>query len=262
MRPAAFLGLHSMYPPLSSYVNRYPANKTHAGDACMCLGSLVSIFKERHNFAYCEKIIDVMEFLLNFVKMHSGAGDDLSNFVATQEYNILNDRYDMSLTLKNFKRNVRLIREGVEFEEKHSIPQRKYSFKDLWRGMAECWNAIPLNPKVNVKRIDTTTDNMLLKMFHFAHTVEKEMRGNAIYEAFEADAKQKHANDLGITVEEYENRMSKKKLQHCGYCHVQESSLGQFKQCNQCKVIFYCGRDCQVKHWRSGHKKECTKKMK
>ena len=30
-------------------------------------------------------------------------------------------------------------------------------------------------------------------------------------------------------------------------------------RCGKCKVVKYCSRDCQAKHWKSGHKKCCQK---
>jgi len=35
--------------------------------------------------------------------------------------------------------------------------------------------------------------------------------------------------------------------------------------CNRCHQVYYCGRECQVKHWKkkmNGHKKKCNKKTK
>ena len=29
------------------------------------------------------------------------------------------------------------------------------------------------------------------------------------------------------------------------------------KRCGRCKRAFYCSSDCQVAHWRSGHKRRC-----
>ncbi|GLC53236.1 hypothetical protein PLESTB_000722900 [Pleodorina starrii] len=28
--------------------------------------------------------------------------------------------------------------------------------------------------------------------------------------------------------------------------------------CGKCKQVWYCGRDCQLAHWKAGHKKECA----
>ena len=30
------------------------------------------------------------------------------------------------------------------------------------------------------------------------------------------------------------------------------------KRCQRCARVWYCGRDCQVGHWKSGHKAECS----
>ena len=29
------------------------------------------------------------------------------------------------------------------------------------------------------------------------------------------------------------------------------------KKCAKCKQVFYCSRECQVAHWKSGHRREC-----
>ncbi|KAL7554943.1 hypothetical protein ACHAWF_018506 [Thalassiosira exigua] len=35
---------------------------------------------------------------------------------------------------------------------------------------------------------------------------------------------------------------------------------GRLQQCSRCKVAYYCGRDCQVRHWKyGGHKDVCCK---
>lgn len=31
-----------------------------------------------------------------------------------------------------------------------------------------------------------------------------------------------------------------------------------FKKCANCKLICYCSKNCQKKHWKAGHKKECS----
>ena len=45
-------------------------------------------------------------------------------------------------------------------------------------------------------------------------------------------------------------------LRVCAVCHAQEPSLGTFPSC-ACKVVYYCGKDCQKKDW-AGHKGQCA----
>jgi len=40
----------------------------------------------------------------------------------------------------------------------------------------------------------------------------------------------------------------------CDYCG--KNWTGK-KSCSKCQSVFYCSVDCQRKHWKSGHKKEC-----
>ena len=32
--------------------------------------------------------------------------------------------------------------------------------------------------------------------------------------------------------------------------------------CVECKAAYYCDRDCQMAHWKAGHKKDCVRKLK
>lgn len=41
----------------------------------------------------------------------------------------------------------------------------------------------------------------------------------------------------------------------CAACTKPNAS----SRCGKCKVVKYCNRDCQAKHWKSGHKKFCQK---
>lgn len=41
----------------------------------------------------------------------------------------------------------------------------------------------------------------------------------------------------------------------CARCKKDKD--GTLKRCNGCKVFYYCGKSCQLEHWKHGHKKEC-----
>ena len=47
----------------------------------------------------------------------------------------------------------------------------------------------------------------------------------------------------------------------CANCML---SLGHGSKmcCVECKAAYYCDRDCQMAHWKAGHKKDCVRKLK
>ena len=63
------------------------------------------------------------------------------------------------------------------------------------------------------------------------------------------------ANDNGIA--ELLLRRSKK----CASCGATAQDKGKksLDKCSGCGVVFYCHRQCQVKHWKGCHKGECKK---
>ncbi|CAJ1953007.1 unnamed protein product [Cylindrotheca closterium] len=63
-----------------------------------------------------------------------------------------------------------------------------------------------------------------------------------------------------VTRKEAKMAHSAKKAVLNSYCANCNKSLGTDggMKCSKCKVTLYCGRDCQVKHWKEGgHKQEC-----
>jgi hypothetical protein len=44
----------------------------------------------------------------------------------------------------------------------------------------------------------------------------------------------------------------------CNKSHGRET----LQRCSRCLSVRYCGKACQKKHWKSGHKKECPKLAK
>ena len=56
-------------------------------------------------------------------------------------------------------------------------------------------------------------------------------------------------------VEKVENIMK----QSCATCHKKADIDVEFKRCAKCKSIWYCSKECQVKHWSDGHKSDCMK---
>jgi TPR repeat protein len=48
----------------------------------------------------------------------------------------------------------------------------------------------------------------------------------------------------------------------CSYCKKPEPTNTKFNRCQRCRSVFYCNRECQMKHWidkPNGHKQKCKK---
>jgi hypothetical protein len=48
---------------------------------------------------------------------------------------------------------------------------------------------------------------------------------------------------------------------HCANCR-KEAGCSSFKRCMRCLGAWYCGKECQVQHWKAGHKIDCINKKK
>jgi hypothetical protein len=48
------------------------------------------------------------------------------------------------------------------------------------------------------------------------------------------------------------------KTGRCSYCNSEDRPKTDLKRCSQCKAVHYCSKDCQVKDWKAGHKKDCA----
>jgi len=45
-------------------------------------------------------------------------------------------------------------------------------------------------------------------------------------------------------------------VRSCGWCQATDKTL---LRCSKCCLVVYCGRECQIKHWKKEHKKSCSK---
>jgi hypothetical protein len=43
----------------------------------------------------------------------------------------------------------------------------------------------------------------------------------------------------------------------CAYCCKVETAGESFKKCVRCMSLYYCGKECQSKHWKNGHQEQC-----
>ncbi|CAE8598956.1 unnamed protein product [Polarella glacialis] len=43
---------------------------------------------------------------------------------------------------------------------------------------------------------------------------------------------------------------------NCG-CHTRRVPGGKLSKCSGCRMVYYCGKECQASHWKKGHKRVC-----
>lgn len=43
----------------------------------------------------------------------------------------------------------------------------------------------------------------------------------------------------------------------CAHCGLSQGNAIKLKKCAHCKAFSYCSRECQLKHWKAGHKVDC-----
>lgn len=101
---------------------------------------------------------------------------------------------------------------------------------------------------------------------HDSTTTEK---GNSTPEKiFELGKPQQQHNETVLiptstetTTQSQENEQMGKKEKinfvYCENCFQEEKTEGRFKPCSRCKLVKYCGNDCQSAHWKSTHNKLC-----
>jgi hypothetical protein len=48
-------------------------------------------------------------------------------------------------------------------------------------------------------------------------------------------------------------------VHHCLVCEKEGDETTILRRCSKCKLPKYCSTECQVHHWKTGHKAECSK---
>ncbi|XP_078592494.1 uncharacterized protein LOC144871222 [Branchiostoma floridae x Branchiostoma japonicum] len=64
----------------------------------------------------------------------------------------------------------------------------------------------------------------------------------------------------GVRVCPEKIQVKKRKIRECGFCGKLSTNEQKFSKCGSCLHVYYCSRDCQKQHWKSGHKNQCRKK--
>ena len=65
-------------------------------------------------------------------------------------------------------------------------------------------------------------------------------------------------SSIDIAIPTIHQGVSMRVCSNCGTAAAEGSSGVTLKPCSRCKAVVYCGKECQMQHWKAGgHKAGC-----
>ena len=232
----------------------------------MVLEKLADTYYGRKDYEACGQVLDMQEKVLDHCKRHSsvpGAAYELMSFCEKTEFHMLSTRHSLNEKVGRHEENIPIFRKLYEYEATHDIPPQHKVNTHLWKSSASLYNVTSRqNSDINVNSIRGLSDQTILKVLMSTIETERVVRSldPNLSKALDDHAEKMTEKDFGSR-KEREERKSNVQLLACGHCGMLESSLGEFKTCNKCKQVAYCGPRCQQKHWKK-HKKKCIPREK
>jgi hypothetical protein len=235
----------------------------------MVLEQLAEIYSGRDDYEACGQVLDMEAKVLEHCKRHSsvpGAAHELMPFCEKTEFRMLSNRYNLNEKLEQHEENIPIFRKLYEYEATLDMPQHQKVNTNMWKEAARLYN-FKKRQSLNDSSLRGLSDKTILKVVLHSKEAIKRLKSTnpALLKEIEAKSRATTARNLGVSEEElalgrYKGSPSVHLLT-CGHCGKEESSLGEFKTCNKCKQVAYCGPKCQQKHWKK-HKKKCIPKDK
>ena len=201
--------------------------------------------------------------VLDHCKRHSsvpGPAHELMPFCEKTEFRMLSNRYNVNEKLERHEENIPIFRKLYEYEATLDMPQHQKLNTNMWKEAATLYN-IKKGQSLDGS-LGSLSDKTILKVILHSKEAIKSLKSSnpALFKEIKAQSMAKTARNLGVSEEKLALGPGVHLLT-CGHCGKEESSLGEFKTCNKCKQVAYCGPKCQQKHWKK-HKKKCIPKDK
>jgi len=191
------------------------------------------IYGGRTVFDASEQVLDMSEKVFYLYKRHSVVALDhpTAKYVDDQEYNMKVLRLSLYMKQRRFDEMIPLVRDQCNYELKYELGSSTKSY--LFVALVVCGKPPTL------ACLCSLSDAQLKQCVQFVSGL------------MEIPRMQENFSDLRQCVA----------LMICAGCGKQEPALNVFKKCTRCLQVYYCGRDCQLSHWKA-HKKVCCKKSK
>lgn len=197
-------------------------NYQHAENTCGILGTLATIYRQRGALDDCELVLDMeAEVLARYERCSVGAEAAQINCCEVLAYKYRMIRYNLCLQRGRFQDCAGLYRElaGHEARRDFSFDESNYLFMI----------PVVLNKSPTAAVLRRLSDAEVLRI-----------------------VKAPLERPGGV---EFQN--SRMQLRACSTCHAQEPALRTFMPCGRCRAAYYCGKECQRKDWKAGHKERC-----
>lgn len=201
-------------------------NHEHAEHTCGILGILATIYRQRGWLEDCEKVLDMeLEVLTRYEKSSVGSPKGQVHCCDTlfHKYRII--RYNLYFQTERYDECVDLYRKFCEYEFKYKLSYEEQMYLFM---VVEV-----LHKKISEANIRSLTDAEVKKMVMYPITIGH-----------------------GTRYLDIEGKKKLVALHDCANCARTEDSFNSFPICKQCRSVYYCGRECQNKHWKS-HKTMC-----
>lgn len=217
---------------------KHPANHEHAEHTCGILGTLATIYRQRETYENCGNVLDMEVKVLDIFKALSSApGTPRAQISCCDglEYKMQIIRYNLNNNLKQYRANISVFRDLCLYEAKYRMSREQQNYLFMIEVVKEIWDR-----DITVSDVHAMSDEECLKAIIIPIT--------------------SCSNSPEFQMQEAKNR-KRMQLLRCGNpsCDKKETALGQFKECQRCKEVVYCGKVCQKKSWKE-HKKACCKK--
>ncbi len=206
----------------------------HLGNsACEILSTLATLYNDVHDL---QKIVDVLPVYSKVVDVyranvlnHYLKDEDIKASMeeATYTYDIIVTNVYIDLNRKELC--LPSLRRAVLYELLNKSPLHRFHAQRITIGLGAN------NPKyspLTVSKLNNISDDKIWKCFR--KWKDSWLRGE-------------------------DETSSWKKIKQCGGCGKPETTVGIFLRCSKCYEAAYCSKECQIQHWRNGHKNECQK---
>jgi hypothetical protein len=202
-------------------------NYEHAEHSCGILGTLATVYRQRGALEDCEKVLDMEDqVLIRYQRASEGTCSAQVNCCDTLTFKCQTIRYNMCFQTQRYEECYGLFRKLAAYELKYEIAFDHQSYLFML--------VIILKKKPTAAVLKSLTDTEIHKIV----VAPLNCKG-------------------GGDPLESKQATQKTALQTCAKCGRKENYISQFKKCTQCKVTYYCGRDCQKDDWKA-HKKACS----